>query len=472
MRIGIIGAGATGLAAAYRLARMGHEVTVLEKRPDLGGLAGTLTVGDETLEKIYHHIFTSDRHILQLIEDAGLSPHLAWNSPKSGIYMNGRIAPFSSPMDLIRFRELSFFNRISLGLLVLRARFIKDWQGMESVRAREWIERHAGRKVYETLWGPLLRAKFDKDADEVSAVWIWNKFKLRGSTRAKGVSSEAFGYLDGSFGRLYQALLEDITTHGGEIRFGCEVTGLSPLEDGSIDAQVTACDNRGEAPTAARDTIRFDKVFFTGAPDQLVAVAGEHLSADDRSRCEASRYKANLCVLLELPESLSPYYWMTIADESVPFVLVIEHTNMIRNKPYGAHVVYLSRYLDAENPLFSKTDEEILAQFLAGLEKVFPKFSKTSVHKAHVFRERYAQPVVGLNYGAGMPPVQTSIPNLYLASMAQIYPEDRGQNYAIRFGEELAVTMTTPQSMLVQGSPSHSSSSQHVQDTHQEDRHA
>ena len=226
------------------------------------------------------------------------------------------------------------------------------------------------------------------------------------------------------------------------------------------------------APLATHDTIRFDKVLFTGAPDQLVAVAGEKLSADDRSRCEASRYKANLCVLLELPESLSPYYWMTIADESVPFVLVIEHTNMIRNKPYGAHVVYLSRYLDAENPLFSQTDEEILAQFLAGLEKVFPKFSKTSVHKAHVFRERYAQPVVGLNYGAGMPPVQTSIPNLYLASMAQIYPEDRGQNYAIRFGEELAVTMTTPQSIQGQGSPSHTSSSQHVQDTHQEDRHA
>jgi protoporphyrinogen oxidase len=331
----------------------------------------------------------------------------------------------------------------------------------------------------------LLRAKFDKDADEVSAVWIWNKFKLRGSTRAKGVSSEAFGYLDGSFGRLYQVLLEDITTHRGQVRFGCEVTGLSPLENGSIDVQVTLCDDpaavsetarnaiRFDAvPTAARDTIRFDKVLFTGAPDQLVAVAGENLSADDRVRCEASRYKANLCVLLELPESLSPYYWMTIADESVPFVLVIEHTNMIRNKPYGAHVVYLSRYLDAENPLFSQTDEEILAQFLAGLEKVFPKFSKTSVHKAHVFRERYAQPIVGLNYGAGMPPVQTSIPNLYLASMAQIYPEDRGQNYAIRFGEELAVTMATPQSMQVQGSSSRSPSSQHLQDTHQEDRHA
>ena len=436
MRIGIIGAGATGLTAGYRLACAGHAVTLIEKRAEAGGLAGTLPVGEEPLEKIYHHIFTSDRHILQLLDEFDLSRDLSWNSPKSGIFMNGRIAPFSSPVDLIRFRELSFFHRISLGLLVLRARFIRDWKAMEPIRARTWIERHAGRKVYETLWGPLLRSKFDKDADDVSAVWIWNKFKLRGSTRAKGVSSEAFGYLGGSFGRLYERLSAEIIKHNGAFVFGAEATGVTQQADGSLRVQCP----EGPSSKASTDLV-FDKVLFTGAPEQFEPIAANLLTEDERNRCKASRYKANLCVLLELPESLSPYYWLTIADETVPFVLVIEHTNMIRNKRYGAHVVYLSRYLDADNPLFTASDDDILAQFLSGLETVFPQFSKASVKGARVFRERYSQPVVGLNYGNGMPPVQTSVPNLYLASMAQIYPEDRGQNYAIRFGEEMAKRM-------------------------------
>lgn len=441
MRIGIIGAGATGLTAAYRLTRAGHTVTLLEKREEVGGLAGTLTIGDETLEKIYHHIFTSDRHILQLIEELDLSQDLSWNSPKSGIYMNGRIAPFSSPVDLIRFRELPFFHRISLGLLVLRARFIRDWKAMEPIRAREWIERHAGRRVYETLWGPLLRSKFDKDADDVSAVWIWNKFKLRGSTRAKGVSSEAFGYLSGSFGRLYERLSEDIRKHDGQFLYGRVVTGITPEDDGALRVQYTQAKSSAPLSGDTPEALVFDQVLFTGAPQIFETLVGDALTADERARCKASRYKANLCVLLELPESLSPFYWMTIADETIPFVLVIEHTNMIRNKPYGSHVVYLSRYLDPDNPLYSASNDEILDQFLTGLEKVFPTFKKDSVKGSHIFRERFTQPVVGLNYGDGMPPVQTSVPNLYLASMAQIYPEDRGQNYAIRFGEEMAKRM-------------------------------
>lgn len=150
------------------------------------------------------------------------------------------------------------------------------------------------------------------------------------------------------------------------------------------------------------------------------------------------RYKANLCAMLELDVSLSPYYWVTVADEGIPFVLVIEHTRLVPASAYGTHVVYLSRYLDASDPLFTATDEEVKDRFLEGLRTVFPAFSRTSVRRFHLVRERDAQPVVGLRHGERIPAMQTPVPGLYLASMAQIYPEDRGQNYAIRMGEEAA----------------------------------
>ncbi len=200
MNICIVGAGATGLVAANELVKKGHKVSVFEEENQHGGLVNTLEVGNEKLEVFYHHIFTNDVEIIKLIEELELSSELMWLEPKNSIYINRKLYPFTSPVDLLLFKELSFIDRIRMGLLVFKAKFIKDWSQLENMSSKDWIIKNAGKNVYEKVWGPLLSSKFDYDADDISGTWIWNKFKLRGSTRGKNINKELLGYIKGTSG--------------------------------------------------------------------------------------------------------------------------------------------------------------------------------------------------------------------------------------------------------------------------------
>jgi len=430
MKIGIIGAGATGLVAGYELAKQGHAVTLFEASPCPGGLASAFPVGGNELEQFYHHIFTSDSHLLELIEELGLAERLHWYSPRNGIYLNQRLYPFTSPKDLLLFRELSLRDRIAMGLLVFRAKFVKDWKKLETISARDWITQKTSPEVYRKVWGPLLHAKFDSDAEAISAVWIWNKFKLRGSSRGKGGTREQLGYLEGSFGLVYARLAERIQALGGVIRLETPVQSLRSLDSGAIEI-VTAA-----SPSISNSI--FDKVIVTCAPEALLRVFPEAPPALVSS-LNKRHYKANLCAVLELDERLSDYYWITVAQEHAPFTLALEHTNLVGSAAYGGtHIVYLSRYLDPENPLFTAPDAQVQESFLAHLKILFPHWDSNHLKRFHLHRARYAQPVVGFEYSKHIPAMQSPVPNLFLATMAQIYPEDRGQTYAVRLGKQVA----------------------------------
>ncbi len=422
MKIGIIGAGATGLTAGYELTRRGHCVSIFEKDSDLGGLAATIDIGSARLEKFYHHIFTSDNDFIDLIRELGLIDRLRWIAPNNGMFINGRLYPFTSPMDLLRFRELSLRDRLSLGWMVVQSRRRKEWSDLEKITAREWVIRSAGANVYERFWRPLLAAKFDRDADRVSAVWLWNKIKLRGSTREKSSSGELLGYLDGSFRLVYEKLAEKIVCGGGSVFFDSPVTQILPQGDHSVDV-VTPGGRQ-----------KFDAVLITAAPAEFVDLWPEEF----RRRLNRIQYKANICMIFELRERLSPYYWLSVAQDAFPFVAVIEHTNFMPVEQYGAHVVYLSRYLDESNELYQSDDDRIGQVFSDALVKIFPLFRESGIIRRKVYRARYAQPVIATGYSDIRPGFTTPIRNLYLACMAQIYPEDRGQNYAVRMGKEIA----------------------------------
>jgi protoporphyrinogen oxidase len=425
LNIGIIGAGATGLVAGYELSKKGHKVTIFEGEDEFGGLVSTIKVGDVDLEKFYHHVFTSDNEVNDLAEELGISEELKWYPSKSGIYINQKFYPFSSPKDLLMFKELSFFERISMGLLVYKAKFIKEWRKLESINSKEWIIKKAGKNVYEKVWGPLMNSKFDVDADKVSAVWIWNKFKLRGSTRGKNLSKELLGYMSGSFGLMYGKLVEGLLTGGCDLLFGNYVKQIKPLDNKTLDV------------ITEKGVYNFDRIIVTAAPEALkemqLPFPGDYIEKLDKIK-----YKSNICMMLEMSEQLSPYYWTTVADSSIPFVLMIEHTNLLPVNSYKSNIVYLSRYLDANNELYSFSDQEVTDLFIGGIKKMYPSWDESKILKSHVFRSKYAQPVVGKGYSEIRPDYKTPIQNLFLADMAQIYPEDRGQNYAIRMGKEIA----------------------------------
>ena len=422
----ILGAGFTGLAAGLDLARAGHRVTLLEAEPFVGGLAGAFEVGGERLERFYHHWFTSDTAIMDLVRELGLEGEITTRATATGVWYNRSLYRLSSPLDLLRFTALPFQDRIRLGLLYLRARRIRDWRALEGVTAADWLRRLGGETVWRVMWQPLMQGKFGPHADEISAVWIWNKLKLRGGSRgAKG--EERLAYFRGSFARLAEETAAAIRAAGGEVRTGAPVTAL---ERG---AGWTARGPWGE--------VTGDAVIATPAPAVLADLLEPAGQAEAGALAALRRipYLANLCLVLELDRPLSGTYWLNVNDPGFPFVGVIEHTNFERPESYGGrHIVYLSRYLPVEDPLWPMPDDRVLAYALPHLARMFPAFRPDWVQRHDVWRARWAQPVVGRHYSALIPPAEGPLPGLFPASMAQIYPEDRGTNHAVREGRRVA----------------------------------
>ncbi len=430
MRIGIVGAGATGLTAAYYLAKAGHKVTVLEAEDYCGGIAGAVDMGKTRLERFYHHIFTGDSDLISLAGELGLSGRLKWHMPKNAVYINKKLYPFTTPMDLVRFSEIPLIQRLRLGLLVLKAGNIKDYKALDKISASEWIRSKAGSKAYGKLWEPLLKSKFDDQANEISAVWLWNKLKLRGRSREKPMQGEMLGYMEGSFSVLYDTLRERINELDGRVLTGNRVHAVLPEGNGRVRI------------VTSNDIMAFNRLLVTASPEILLETAGEYLPLSYRNKLSMISYKANICAVLKLSRPLSPWYWITVAQNDFPFVLLIEHTSIVPWEEYGSHIVYLSRYLDAGNPLYTASDNSITDLFAHHVQRIFPSFNPAEIKSATVYRTRYAQPVVVKNYSKLLVPHETPLENLYLACMAQIYPEDRGQNYAVRMGREAALLMT------------------------------
>jgi protoporphyrinogen oxidase len=427
MKAAIVGGGVAGLTAAYRLLQAGHEVTLLEAGPELGGLVRTFDAGGEPLECFYHHIFTTDTTIVDLINELGLGDRLVWHDSKVGFFHGGKIWPFVTPMDLLRFKPLPLIDRVRLGLTGLYLRRQKKWAGYEKVTAWQWIKRYAGRKALDVVWGPLLRGKFADQAEEVAMAWLWSKISLRFSSRKSGVGSrEQLGYMMGSFG-VYIRELER------RIRAGAAVETSAPV------AQITVTGGRADG-VVLEDGRRFeaDAVIACVPSEQFLPMAPP-LGAEYERRVSAARWQWALCYVLALKQSLSPIYWLNISDPDTPFIAVVEHTNFIEKERYGGlTLVYLSNYLTPNHPWFSLSDEELDELYLPHLAKFNPEFSRDWVVNRWVFKGPNAQPVIRRNYRNDLPDHRTPVPGLYLANMQQIYPEDRGQNYSIRMGDQVA----------------------------------
>ena len=432
-QVTIVGAGFTGLAAAYELARKGIAVTVIEAESEIGGLAAAFDVEGTKLDRFYHHWFTNDREVMDLVDELGLRAKVEINPTNTGVYYANHFFRLSTPLDLLKFTPLSLLDRIRLGLLTLRARRVKNWMELEDKTAHEWLRELGGDAVYRVVWEPLLKGKFGPYAETVSAVWFWNKLKLRGGSRGKG-GEERLAYFQGGFVALAEALANSILAHGGHIQTSRRVDEVRP-KDGRWEVR------------SGKQVFTSDQVIVTTAlPLVANMVRGW---ADDQyvRQLERIQYIGNICLVLELDRPLSKTYWLNVNDPSFPFVGVIEHTNFERPETYGGnHIVYLSKYLPHTDPLYPLKADEFLDYALPFLKKMFPKLERDWIKRHHLWRARWSQPVVEKHYSQLIPPKEGPVDGFYLCSMAQIYPEDRGTNYAIRegrlIGQSLAKNFT------------------------------
>ena len=451
MRIAVLGAGVCGLTAAHRLARGGHAVDVYERWPGLGGQAATFELGDgHRLERYYHHLFTSDRHIAALFAELGMPDAIEWRPSSVAFFARGELHPFVTPLDLLRFRPLSPLARVRMGAAVLALqRFAGERAPYERITARAWIERRMGRQAWEEVWGPLLRGKFGERADRIAMVWLWSKLRLRRSGKGEDVRQERLGYPRDSFEPLFAALVASIEGAGGRVMTDRPAARLSRGADGLVlHPGAPGSFRAGHDPRAftagAGET--YDRVLATVPNDVFAGLLDPELATEVgepyRARMRSIEYFAALCLLLELDRRFSPYYWTNVADPALPFVGLIEHTNFVEPRRYGGRrFLYVANYLPHGHELLALDASELLVRYEAGLRAVNPAFSPAWVKRAWRFAEPAAQPIVTVGYAERVPPLRTPAAGLVLANTTQVYPEDRGTNYAVRLGEQAAFTL-------------------------------
>ena len=435
MKAGIIGGGAAGLAAAYELGLRGHHVEVFEGAPFLGGQASTFPVNGVPLERGYHHLFRSDTAMIDLMGELGLSHRLKWIDSNVGYYARGRLWKFTSPLDLLRFRPMPFVDRIRLGLVTLGLQRRKEWASLEQTTATEWMRKNAGNRAYDAIFEPMLRGKFGRYHDQITMAWLWNKFALRTASRGKGLAGkfkEQLAYPTGSFGEIFDVLGERVREQGGEVHIS---SGVRPRHRRGRTRTRAGGERRRESRSVASTTRCCRRRRRTSS------TAGD-LPEDYLGKLTDKVYLARCLVILVMNRSLSPHYWTYVGDRTLPFLGIIEHTNFIPPEHYGgAHIVYLTNYLERDDPLYQMTPEELYREYVPHLQKINPAFDESWVTEYHHHKVDAAQPIVTQGYTDRIPDHRTPIPGLYLANTTQIYPEDRGTNYSVRMGRQVAALM-------------------------------
>lgn len=419
MNLGIIGAGATGLTAAWDAVRAGHQVTVLEAADELGGLAASLDVGGVPLERYYHHIFRSDKAMIALIEELGLGDALRFHRPTTGIYRGGKLIDFTTPLDMLRFPEFGPVDavRFAGSSAVLKA-VRNGGDRYNDLTALVWLRKWAGRKATAAIWEPLLRGKFGDRAEQVSMAWLWARIHCR---------TFELGYVDGGFERVYAALRDGIEERGGKVEFGKAVQSIR--QDGAEEAVVTCADGSSYA---------FDRLIVTTPQPAFAKAAG----LPDDSAVWKNQYLGATCFVLELDRSAIPYYWLNINEPDFPFLAVVEHTKMIDPSVYGGrHILYVGNYVEREDRRFTTDPGELLDEFVPYLKRINPAFDRSWIQTWHFSKAGFAQPVVTPEYRALIPAHETPMSRVTLATMAQIYPQDRGQSYSVAMAREVTTAL-------------------------------
>jgi protoporphyrinogen oxidase len=421
MKIAIIGAGFTGLSAALKLSKNKNcEISVYENNAFPGGLAGSFKLNSwqSSIEKHYHHWFSNDKLVLDLISDLGLSDKLIFPKTLTSIYINNNNYPFNGPMDLLSFSPMSFIQRIRTGLILLYLKLLPSYYSLnlEKYTSFQWLENSFGKKIFNILWKPLFIGKFGKYASEVNMTWFWARIKKR---------TIRLGYLKGGYQILIDKMLQELKLNNVKIL-------LSTPYDKKLHNT-------------------FDKIIFT-TPTSIFLKYFPNLPEKYKNRLNSIPHLfAHSLLVISDEKILEKEYWLNINEPEFPFIGIIQHTNLI-NKSYfgGKHIAYIANYLPDNHPYLNLTTNQLLNTYLPYLKKINPEFNfQSSKTKYQLFSEPYAQPVFTKNYSFIKPDFITPIPNTYLANMDMVYPWDRGTNYAIELGYKVADIIQNQESCII-----------------------
>jgi protoporphyrinogen oxidase len=428
MHVGVIGGGMMGLATAFYLSNKGIKVTVFEKKKEIGGLS----CSEEILpgvhwDRFYHVILSTDKELLEFIKEIGLSVDVRFRETKTGFYTDGRLHSMSSTMEFLKFKPLSLIDKLRLGAGIFYASKLNNWKRLEKIYAKTWLIRVFGQRNYEKMWDPLLRSKLGTSTDQASAAFIWAIIRRYYGTRHTHAKKEMMGCVRGGYFSILNHICMHLSSKGTHIVTDCPVKIVKSIDGDKIRIEI----QNGS-------TFEFDSVIAT-TPNPIIERLLPALPAEFKSKLATVRYLGVICVTLVLNKPLTPFYVTNLTDPKVPFTGLIEATNVIPREIFGGKaLLYLPKYMPADDPMNEKSDAEILDAFLKALKRMFPDISDEEIIMRAVHREPYVQPLQEIGYSEKIVPMKTAIKNVYIANTTMILNSTLNNNEVIKLARKAA----------------------------------
>ncbi len=494
-KIAVVGSGFLGLTLALRLAEAGNRVTVYESAPEIGGLASAWQIGDVVWDKHYHVTLLSDSFTRKVVEEIGLADEFEWVETKTGFYTDGKLVSMSNTLEFLKFPPLDLISKFRLGATIFYASRVKDWKALEKISVEDWLTKLSGKRTFEKMWKPLLKAKLGEAYKETSAAFIWATIQRMYAARNSGLKREMFGYVRGGYGKVLERFSEYLKEKGVEIKLNSRIENVEKLSDGKIRVLIAERDEfnsvgslpttqptivpmlkvsnktvsnsslsgtenllqsnvglhptllnsspsatgnseyNDRTPNAKRQTPIYDAIILT-CPSNVAAKILPQLSDDEKVKLENIKYQGIVCASVLMKKSLSNFYVTNITDET-PFTGIIEMSALVDKKEFGGSaLVYLPKYVAPDDELFEKSDAEIKEIFLSALEKMYQHFKRKDVEAFKISRIRQVFPLPTIDYSANVPSVKTSLRNVFIVNSAQITNGTLNVNETVMLAEK------------------------------------
>jgi len=462
-KIAIVGSGFLGLTLALRLSEIGQDVTIFESAAEIGGLASVWQIGNLTWDRHYHVVLLSDSYTRKIIEEVGLKDEFEWVETKTGFYTGGELFSMSNTLEFLTFPPLDLISKIRLGATIFYASRVKNWKALEKVTVEQWLTKLSGRKTFEKIWKPLLKAKLGEAYKETCAAFIWATIQRMYAARNSGLKKEMFGYVRGGYASVLKRFAEVLEEKGVEVRLNSPVGKIEKLENGRIEVFTSKAQKRSEneikqtvqagnvafnlrqtngsttpnelSGATTNNKNQFDKVILT-CPPNIAAKVLPQLTDSEKQKLDNIRYLGIVCASLLTKKSISEYYVTNITDET-PFTGIIELSALVDKKEFGGNaLIYLPRYVLPDDELFEKTDEEIEELYLGALEKMYAHFDREDIIEFKISRVRRVFPLLTLDYSKEVPAAKTSIEGVFTVNSAQITNGTLNINETVQLAEK------------------------------------
>jgi protoporphyrinogen oxidase len=420
----IIGGGILGMTLALRLRQNGDTVIIYESADKTGGLTSSWEMDGTVWDRYYHVILMSDLNTRKVLTEIGLENELRWVETKTGFYSGGKLYSMSNIIEFFKFPPINIIDKFRLGVTIFIASKIKNWQRLENILVADWLTKWSGKRVFEKIWLPLLKAKLGENYKSTSAAFIWTTIQRMYAARKSGLKKEMFGYVTGGYEKINQRFTDHLLSSGVTIEYNSKVNSVKKTQNGKLEV------------VRGNKTETFDSVISTLSSQASVMIAND-LTPDEKKKHNDIKYLGVICPSILLRKPISPYYVTNITDTWPPFTGVIEMTALIDKKEVdGKHLIYLPKYVNPDDPLFDKDDAGLKKIFLGALLKMYPELTAEDLIFWGVSKARVVFALPTINYSKSIPGINTSIDNYYIVNSAQIINGTLNVNETIQVAEK------------------------------------